>query len=190
MLDKAKNRGILKPYLRNINVRWFECDLSDVLEMKFLEEEYERCTVIKGDILICEGGYPGRAAIWQEDYSIHFQKALHRVRFNNTEYNKFFVYYLYYLERTGLLKSHFTGTGIQHFTGQALHNLPVPMPPLKCVNTIVAQLDCLSIETQRLENIYQQKLAALDELKKSILQKAFSGELAAPHLIQQEMVWA
>ncbi|MEN6623299.1 MAG: restriction endonuclease subunit S, partial [Smithella sp.] len=43
--------------------------------------------------------------------------------------------------------------------------------------SIVAKLDALSAETKRLEAIYQQKLAALDELKKSVLQKAFNGEL-------------
>jgi len=49
--------------------------------MPFLENEKEKYTAIKGDVLICEGGYPGRAAIWEEDYPIFFQKAIHRVRF-------------------------------------------------------------------------------------------------------------
>ena len=65
MLDKAKNKGAMQPYLRNINVRWFGFDLSDVLEMRFLPEESDRYTAIRGDVLICEGGYPGRAAIWE-----------------------------------------------------------------------------------------------------------------------------
>jgi type I restriction enzyme, S subunit len=60
MLDKNKNRGQLKPYLRNLNVRWFEFDLSDVLEMRFEKGEKDRYSAIKGDVLICEGGYPGR----------------------------------------------------------------------------------------------------------------------------------
>ena len=63
MLDKRKNRGELKPYLRNLNVRWFGFDLSDTLEMRFEPEEYEKYTANRGDLLICEGGYPGRAAI-------------------------------------------------------------------------------------------------------------------------------
>lgn len=64
MLDKAKNRGIYRKYLRNLNVRWFTFDLSDLLEMRFREDEVEQYTARKGDLLICEGGYPGRAAIW------------------------------------------------------------------------------------------------------------------------------
>ena len=68
MLDKAKNRGELRPYLRNLNVRWFDFDLSDVAEMRFEEHEHERYSAKAGDVLICEGGYPGRAAIWSKDF--------------------------------------------------------------------------------------------------------------------------
>jgi len=64
MLDKTKNKGDPKPYLRNFNVRWFDFDLSDVKEMRFQKEEQDRYSVVKGDLVICEGGYPGRAALW------------------------------------------------------------------------------------------------------------------------------
>ena len=177
MLDKNKNKGILQKYLRNQSVRWFEFDLSDLTEMPFLESEKEKFTAIKGDVLICEGGYPGRAAIWQEDYPIYFQKAIHRVRFHKAEYNEWFLYYLFLLDRTDKLKAHFTGTGIQHFTGQALNKLTIPIPPLGKVTTLVQKLDTLSAETKKLEVIYQQKVSDLEELKKSVLQKAFRGEL-------------
>jgi type I restriction enzyme S subunit len=177
MLDKNKNKGKLQKYLRNQSVRWFEFDLNDLTEMPFLESEKEKFTAIKGDVLICEGGYPGRAAIWQEDYPIYFQKAIHRVRFYKSEYNKWFLYYLFLLDRTDKLKSHFTGTGIQHFTGQALSKLTIPIPPFGKVTTIVQKFDALSNETKKLEAIYQQKINDLEELKKSVLQKAFSGGL-------------
>ncbi len=177
MLDKNKNKGILQKYLRNQSVRWFEFDLSDLTEMPFLESEKEKFTAIKGDVLICEGGYPGRAAIWQEDYPIYFQKAIHRVRFHKAEYNEWFLYYLFLLDSTDKLKAHFTGTGIQHLTGQALNKLTMPIPPLGKVTTIVQKLDALSIETKKLEAIYLHKLNDLEEQKKSVLQKAFSGAL-------------
>jgi len=177
MLDKAKNKGEPRSYLRNINVRWFTFDLSDLLQMPFLPAEKEKYTAIKGDVLICEGGYPGRAAIWDEDYPIYFQKALHRVRFHQPEHSKWFVYYLSVQDSSGQLKKCFSGTGIQHFTGEALARFTIPIPPLLEVRRAVAKFDELSEQTQRLESLYQQKLAALDELKKSILHKAFSGEL-------------
>jgi type I restriction enzyme, S subunit len=177
MLDKAKNKGEPQPYLRNINVRWFTFDLSDLLEMPFLPTEAEKYTAIKGDVLICEGGYPGRAAIWDEDYPIYFQKALHRVRFHEPELNKWFVYYLSVQDSSGQLKQHFSGTGIQHFTGEVLARFPIPVPPLLELRRAVAKFDALSEETQRLARLYERKLAALEALKKSLLHQAFAGEL-------------
>lgn len=141
MLDKSKNRGELKPYLRNLNVRWFGFDLTDLLEMRFLPEEAAKFTAVKGDVLVCEGGYPGRAAIWEEEEPIYFQKAIHRIRFHEPERNRWFVYYLHFLDLTGQLKPYCSGTGIQHFTGQSLARLPVPLPPLPDQRRIVAILD-------------------------------------------------
>ncbi len=177
MLDKAKTKGEPQPYLRNLNVRWFTFDLSDVLQMPFLPAEVEKYTAIKGDVLICEGGYPGRAAIWNDDEPIYFQKALHRVRFHEPEHSKWFVYFLYAQDKSGELKKHFNGTGIQHFTGEVLARYEIPLPPLLELRRAVARFDALAAETQRLASLYQQKLAALAALKKSLLHQAFSGEL-------------
>ena len=177
MLDKAKNKGEPKPYLRNINVRWFTFDLSDLLQMPFLPTEAEKYTAIKGDVLICEGGYPGRAAIWDEDYPIYFQKALHRVRFHEPEINKWFVYYLSVQDSSGQLKKHFSGTGIQHFTGEVLARFTIPVPPLPELRRAVAKFDALMEETHRLARLSERKLVLLEALKKSLLHQAFTGQL-------------
>jgi len=179
MLDKKKNKGTLQPYLRNLNVRWFNIQTDDVLEMRFEDHEREKYTVCKGDLLICEGGYPGRAAMWDSDEPIFFQKALHRVRHSNPLYAKWILYYLSYCDATNTLKNHFTGAGIQHFTGKALHNFPLPLAPVKELKSIICKFELLHEETQELENVYKNKLEALTELKQSLLQKAFSGELTS-----------
>jgi type I restriction enzyme S subunit len=64
-----------------------------------------------------------------------------------------------------------------NINGTKLKGYPIPCPPLKDQQIIVQKLDALSAETKQLETIYQQKINDLDELKKSILQKAFAGEL-------------
>jgi type I restriction enzyme S subunit len=179
MLDQRKNRGSMKPYLRNLNVRWFEFDLNDVLEMPFTDAEYERYTVGKGDVLICEGGYLGRAAIWESNTSIRFQKAIHRVRFKQEGHNRWFLFFLYMADKSDKLQAYFTGTGIQRFTGQSLHRLCIPVPPISVVQRYVEKLDCLFDQTKNLEVVYNQKLHCLAELKQAILHKAFASELIA-----------
>lgn len=180
MLDRNKNRGEPKPYLRNLNVRWFDFDLSDLLEMRFEKDEMDRYSAVKGDLLICEGGYPGRAAIWECDQPILFQKAIHRVRFHAPHLAKWFLYFLYIQDATGELRSHFTGTGIQHFTGQALAKFKIPIPSELEVSEHVAKFDELATQTRSLEHAYKKKLEQISGLRHAILQKAFSGELTSP----------
>ena len=78
-------------------------------------------------------------------------------------------------------------TGEQGATRQAitkaqLEVFKVALPPLKVQQTIVAKVDALSTETKKLEVIYQQKVVDLEELKKSVLQMAFNGELKTKKL--------
>lgn len=72
-----------------------------------------------------------------------------------------------------------TGSGVPHISGQQIKDFEFARPPLEAQREIVKKLEALQIETQRLESIYQQKLTALDELKKSLLHQAFTGQLTA-----------
>ncbi len=63
MLDKAKNKGMAKPYLRNTNVQWHRFEIEDIKLMKFEESKLNEFRVYPNDLLICEGGEPGRCAI-------------------------------------------------------------------------------------------------------------------------------
>ncbi len=111
MLDKAKHQsGKLLPYLRNVNVRWGSIDTSDVLKMYFEDDEYERYAVKKGDVLICEGGEPGRAAVWEKDEEIKYQKALHRLRPSGGINSYWFVYHLWLDAINGSLEQHYSGS--------------------------------------------------------------------------------
>ena len=179
MLDKKKNKGQLRPYLRNLNVQWFKFNLSDVLEMRFTDEEKERYRVKYGDVVICEGGYPGMGAIWENTENIYFQKALHRNRFFFEGMNYYFLYYLYSIFYNGKLKKYYTGMGIQHLTGKSLANIPIPVPPLAELKRIVKKVEILFQLLDKLEQeISNAKLYASD-LIEAVLQEAFSVQEAA-----------
>ena len=66
---------------------------------------------------------------------------------------------------------------IKNVSLEAMRNFPVPMPPLSEQKQVSKQINELQVQTKKLEQIYTQKLQDLDELKQSLLQKAFNGEL-------------
>ena len=177
MLDKEKNTGILQPYLRNINVRWFSFDLSDLLEMRIEPEENEKYSVTKGDLIICEGGEPGRCAIWEQDETIFYQKALHRVRFTDDSNPKFYMYYFWFAAQTGKLNPFFTGMGIKHLTGQSLVKVPVPTARKEEQDLIVQEIESRLSVCDSIEKTVDTALLQAEAMRQSILKKAFEGRL-------------
>lgn len=99
----------------------------------------------------------------------------HVLRFYETITQRFVEYYLNSIS----LKSYISGMAQPKLNQKALNSIPIPILPLLEQKEIIFKLDELIAEIQRLETIYRQKLAALKELKQSILQKAFTGELTA-----------
>ena len=142
MLDKAKHQtGHKFPYLRNINVRWGTVDTGNVFEMHFEDDQVERFGLRAGDVLVCEGGEPGRAAVWNGHVpQMKFQKAIHRVRFNVPFEARLLVYLLESLAKSGNLERRFTSSTIKHFTREAFVQLPIPLPPLPEQRRIVAEI--------------------------------------------------
>jgi type I restriction enzyme S subunit len=142
MLDAKKNKGQLFPYLRNPNVRWFDVDTSDLRFMPFEDHELERFSLRAGDVVVCEGGEAGRAAIWDGRLpEIKFQKAIHRVRTGPDLHNRFLVHRLKADFDSGRLAEYYTGTTIKHLTGQDLAQYEIRIPPLPEQRRIAAILD-------------------------------------------------
>ena len=177
MLDKEKNTGNYRKYLRNINVRWFSFDLSDLLEMRIEDDEIEKYSVSHNDLIICEGGEPGRCAVWDKHDSIFYQKALHRVRFLDNSNPKFYMYYLWFSAQTGQLCRYFTGTGIKHLTGQSLSKVVVPKTDRPTQDSIVAEIESRLSVCDSIENTVDTALQQAEALRQSILKKAFEGGL-------------
>jgi type I restriction enzyme S subunit len=176
MLDKAKNKGTPRRYLRNVNVRWFDFDLSDVLEMRFEDDEIEEYSLRKGDVLICEGGEPGRAAVWDErEEKIYFQKAIHRVRFGDGVDSRFFVNVVRESADSGRLSGYFTGVGIKHFTGKGLSSFIFPLPPLPEQHRIVVKVNELMTICDALEKQLSDTRTGCQNLLDSILHQALNG---------------
>ena len=173
MLDKAKNKGTPRKYLRNINVRWFDFDLSDILEMRFEDLELPEFALREGDVLICEGGESGRAAVWDgRDTDIYFQKAIHRVRFADFVDSDFFVKGLRASADDGRLAEYFTGTGIKHFTGKGLAAYLFPLPPPAEQRRIVAKVDEMMVLCDGLEARLIKGDETRGQLVESVLDKA------------------
>jgi type I restriction enzyme S subunit len=146
--------------------------------MKFEESEQDRYGIRKGDLIMCEGGEPGRCAIWNANVpNMKIQKALHRIRVNNMVFNKF-VYCLFTLyAQNGYLEKYFTGTTIKHLTGQSLKSIEIPLPPLTEQQRIVKEIESRLSQATATETYIENALQQAEALRQSILKKAFSGEL-------------
>ena len=169
MLDAQKNSGELKPYLRNTNVQWMRFELDNVKQMRVEEREEGELRLKNGDLLICEGGEPGRCAIWHGEVAeMYFQKALHRVRPCNAILSEFLALTLQIDCLNEFLANYFTGATIKHLTGRSLSEYPVPIPPLAEQRRIIAKVDELFVLVDELETqlaasrtVAQNLLAAL-----------------------------
>ena len=142
-MNKGQNSGELVPYLCSINVYWNKIDLSKIKQAQFTEIELAKYLLQKNDLLICEGGDIGRAAIWDINETMYYQNALHRVRFYGKIFPKFFLYILSLYKALGLLDKKSKGMTIKHFTKSALNSIVIPLPPLLEQKRIIEKIEQL-----------------------------------------------
>lgn len=172
MLDQKKNKGEYQPYLANVNVRWGGFDLDNLSQMRFLETEEERYGLEYGDILLCEGGEPGRCAIWKNQIPhMKFQKALHRIRVHKGKVDYRWLYYrLLYAGFRKEFDQYFSGTTtIKHMPGDKLVRIRLNLPELRVQEQTG---DILSVYDDLIEN-NQKQIKLLEEAAQRLYKEWF-----------------
>lgn len=167
-----------KRYIKNSNVYWGHFDLTELSQMSFNPAEQEKFSLKRGDLLVCEGGEIGRAAIWDEEQKeIFYQKALHRLRPRDGEnFTEFFMHYLRYCALRGILNGISTGTTILHLPAQNLAALKLPFPPreeqeqiLKVLKASWVSIAKAAMHVQKAQNLHKKLMASSAEARETVL---------------------
>ena len=151
-LNSSNKEGVMRNYLTTSNVYWNKFDFTVIKQMPFKESELDKCTVTKGDLLVCEGGDIGRSAIWNYDYDICIQNHIHRLRPKIDLCVLFYYYALAYLKENNLIGG--KGIGLLGLSSNALHKIELPLPPLT--------------EQQRIVQKIEELFSVLDNIQKAL----------------------
>ena len=178
-LNSSNRSGELLTYITTSNLYWNRFEVDSLREMYFSEAEVEKCTAVKGDLLVCEGGDIGRAAIWPYDTNIRIQNHIHRLRAYVEVCTEYYYYIFFLYKHAGWIGG--KGIGIKGLSSNALHSLIFPLPPLHEQQRIVTKLKMLEPFFEKYTQV-EKRLNNLnvqfpDLLKKSILQEAIQGKL-------------
>lgn len=188
MLDTEKNVGVPKPFLGNRSVQWGYFDLADIGQIRLTPADIQRFRLRNGDLLVCEGGEVGRAAIWNQAVDeCYFQKALHRLRPKGGYNVALMVSLLQRLANTGALQNYVTQTSIAHLPKDKFETVPIPSIPLVEQKAIA---DALSDADALIESL-DQLIAKKRQIKQGAMQElltckrrlpGFSGEWSTKSL--------
>jgi type I restriction enzyme S subunit len=167
-------------YITAKNIKPYYIDLTKIsyISEKDHKEIYARCSAVKGDVLyIKDGATAGIATINNLDEEFSLLSSVALLKCSPKIINTFLVHYMNSKIGKQNFLGYLDGAAITRLTLIKIKNVCFSLPPIRAQKAIVQKLDTLLAETQKLEAIYQQKINDLEELKKSVLQKAFSGEL-------------
>lgn len=192
MLDAAKNKGEYEPYLANLNVRWGDFDLDNLSQMRFESHEQERYGIKYGDLIMCEGGEPGRCAMWRDELpNMKIQKALHRIRPHDCLDVRYLYYWFLLAGKNGWLNRYFTETTIKHLPGDSLKDVEIDLIDLPLQKGIADVLSSLDDKIRHNNRICRE----LEAMAKTIydywfVQFDFPDENGRPYRTSGgEMVW-
>jgi type I restriction enzyme, S subunit len=176
MKTQYKESGV--PFLRSQNIRPFEVSMENA---RFIDKAFHR--VLKksqlrpGDLAIVRTGYPGTAAVIPAELPDSNCSDLVIVRPKRDTSPHFLAAFFNSAIGKQLVLGKIVGAAQKHFNITAAKAVILHVPPMTKQRAIIAKIDELRTKIRHLSSIYQQKLDALEELKKSLLHQAFRGEL-------------
>lgn len=174
-LNSSNSTGKALTYITTSNVYWNRFELNNLKSMPFADSELEKCTVKKGDLLVCEGGDIGRAAIWNFDDEIRIQNHLHRLRVYDNVETIFYYYVLYLYKLKGKING--KGIGLQGLSSSALHSIIVPVPPIAEQKKIVMSIEKIISIIDIIESDNDILTSCINNAKSKILDLAIRGKL-------------
>jgi type I restriction enzyme M protein len=175
-LDSGRNKGNARDYITTSNLYWGYFELTKLKQLLIEDDELERCTARKGDLLVCEGGESGRAAIWNNDYEICFQNHIHRIRpFGNIN-SKFIYWFFQYLNLSGDINKYRKGMGITNMSGKALASIVFPLPPLSEQRRIVMKLEKLFLHSDSFYELIKKSKEQTEKLLIQVQREALRKE--------------
>lgn len=178
MAQKYKSSGI--PFLRSQNVKPYHISLKDVvyIDDKF-NSELRKSQLKPGDLVIVRTGYPGTASVIPKELPISNCSDLVIVKVKNILDAHFLAFFLNSTYGKKLVLGNLVGAAQKHFNIGAAKKVKIPTPrSLSEQKNVIKELGQLADKTKKLERIYQKKISDLEELKKSYLEQAFSGNLS------------
>ena len=173
----SSQQGTLHRYITTSNVYWDRFDLSKIGKMFFSDSELDKYSACEGDLLVCEGGDIGRAAIWNYDYTICIQNHLHRLRAYVPICTRFFLYSLMDTKGKGLIRG--KGIGLMSLSANDLHIIPTVLPPLTEQERIVAEIERWFKLIDVIEQGKSDLQSTIKQTKNKILDLAIHGKLVA-----------
>ena len=177
MLSPKAKTGLRPfPYLRNTNVQWGHIDTSDLLRMDFSEKEQRKFVLRAGDLLVCEGGEPGRCAVWRGEITdCYYQKALHRVRPHEGKADtEFLALWLRHQSATGAFEDQNAKTTIAHLPLVRLEQLLVPDLDVTEQRQIAARLKAQLAEVETARQAAREQVREVANLINAIVRQGAS----------------
>jgi type I restriction enzyme S subunit len=187
MLNKLSKSGKwTAPYLGNRAVQWDLVDCSAIEEMDFSPSERAKFSLVRGDLLVCEGGDVGRTAMWHGELEVcYYQKAIHRLRpKSDCVLPTFMLRFMRFAKENGYFREFTSQSSIAHLTQEKLSSISMLLPKPDEQNWIAKRFDAID---QLIQN-EQANLFKLNQQKHGLMHDLLTGRVRVPVVHAKEGV--